>query len=1043
MDKKRLIKEFASPSAEWRGKPFWAWNGELEEAELRRQIGVMQEMGFGGYFLHSRSGLITEYLGEEWFSLINASIDEGDQLGMESWLYDEDRWPSGSVGGIVTEDPTLRQRSLKLTEMSPETALPEEPLLALFIADVQDINVYAYEPVASLEEAAVRIAGKTAAETVGGWKVLAFTEHVIEPSSFYNGNTYIDTMNRRATERFLQLTHEKYGVYCGEKFGHSIKGIFTDEPHRGDGMGNKTVFEDGRITCSIGWTGDLFEQFEKRHGYDCRPLLPELFYRPHGEKVVPIKHDYFETANDLFLERYMQPVNDWCEQHNLILTGHVLHEDELTSQAAVNGSLMRSYSLMGIPGVDVLGSENFNYWVAKQLSSAARQSGQPRMLSELYGATGWDFNFKGHKRIGDWQALFGINLRCPHLSWYTMEGEAKRDYPASILHQSPWYRYYDQLEAYYARFGLLLAQGRPACDLLVINPVETTWSQSYLGWADWLHCNNDDVRKWEQHYYDLFYMLCGNHLDFDYGDERQLADLAAVEADENGAYLRVGKMTYRTVLVSGLLTVRDTTLSLLKRFTEAGGKVIFAGDPPAYVAAIRSDEAAEFAKTVTHIPFDGPSLAAALKPLTPDRIDVLTADGQPATSVYAQMRCLPDGYAFALLNTLPDTPQTVTVRVLADKPLFAERWDLATGDRSSYPAITRDGAMELTVSLPAAGTDAFVLTDTAETLPVFVPQGKTAELRRFTGDWEYTLNTPNVCVLDFARWRWQGGDWQEEQEILRTDAAVRRSIGIETRSGEMLQPWFSKGFDQQVYGRLEWEFTFSVEKMPEGPLFLAGERPENLSYCVNGTLLTADGDWWVDVCFKRMPIPANTLRIGENTVTVTADFRRATNLEALYLVGDFGVRLDGHRCVLTALPETVGSGHLAEYGLPFYTDEITYRLPLSAYADVTVAEDERIWLSPVSFGGSLLKVKVGEKETYLCWDPYEADVTDAVRNGLPIEVTVVGTRRNLFGPLHLLPPVVPAHGPNEFLTVGDAWSPNYALVNAGLTGVVLKREKAK
>ena len=49
--------------------------------------------------MHSRSGLITEYLGDEWFKLINAVADEGARQGMEVWLYYEDRWPSGSAGG--------------------------------------------------------------------------------------------------------------------------------------------------------------------------------------------------------------------------------------------------------------------------------------------------------------------------------------------------------------------------------------------------------------------------------------------------------------------------------------------------------------------------------------------------------------------------------------------------------------------------------------------------------------------------------------------------------------------------------------------------------------------------------------------------------------------------------------------------------------------------------------------------------------------------------------------------------------------------------
>ena len=82
---------FENPTREYRGKPFWSWNGKLEEAELCRQVDVFKEMGFGGYFMHSRTGLETEYLGEEWFDLTNSCADYGRKAGMESWLYDEDR----------------------------------------------------------------------------------------------------------------------------------------------------------------------------------------------------------------------------------------------------------------------------------------------------------------------------------------------------------------------------------------------------------------------------------------------------------------------------------------------------------------------------------------------------------------------------------------------------------------------------------------------------------------------------------------------------------------------------------------------------------------------------------------------------------------------------------------------------------------------------------------------------------------------------------------------------------------------------------------
>ena len=58
---------FANPSVEYRGKPFWAWNGKLDEQELRRQVRILRKMGLAGGFMHSRVGLDTEYLSDELF----------------------------------------------------------------------------------------------------------------------------------------------------------------------------------------------------------------------------------------------------------------------------------------------------------------------------------------------------------------------------------------------------------------------------------------------------------------------------------------------------------------------------------------------------------------------------------------------------------------------------------------------------------------------------------------------------------------------------------------------------------------------------------------------------------------------------------------------------------------------------------------------------------------------------------------------------------------------------------------------------------------
>ncbi len=44
MQKSEIKNAFENPSPQFRGKPFWAWNGKLEEKELRRQINVMKDL---------------------------------------------------------------------------------------------------------------------------------------------------------------------------------------------------------------------------------------------------------------------------------------------------------------------------------------------------------------------------------------------------------------------------------------------------------------------------------------------------------------------------------------------------------------------------------------------------------------------------------------------------------------------------------------------------------------------------------------------------------------------------------------------------------------------------------------------------------------------------------------------------------------------------------------------------------------------------------------------------------------------------------------
>lgn len=1045
--KEELGNIFANPSHEWRGKPFWSWNGELEEKELCRQVEVLKEMGFGGHFMHSRSGLRTEYLGEEWFKLINAVTDKSVEENMEAWLYDEDRWPSGSAGGKVTVDPNLRMHSLRLNEYPVDIFEDKTEFMFKFIGFVTDDKkgLLFYREIGSKDDAE-KIIESNSEFSGGEWKILAFDYYTDPDDSNYNGSGYLNTIDKKATEKFIESTHEKYKEKCGDRVGTTIKGIFTDEPHRGHAFDDLKVDNNGVRTCSTAWTKDFFEEFEERYGYNPVPLLPELFYKYKNKKVSKIKINWLDLACNLFNERFAQPINDWCNKNNMQFTGHVLHEDALINQTICNGSLMRFYENMGYPGVDVLSSSNYCYWIVKQLSSTARQTGKQWLLSELYGCTGWDFDFTDHKNIGDWQALFGINLRCPHLSWYTMEGEAKRDYPASILHQAPWYKDYKDIETYFARFAVM-GTGKSVCDTLVLNPIESVWGLAYPGWTRWLFSIDKEVDEIEEQYEKMFFALTRSHIDFDYGEEEMMRRLAKVETVNGKPVFKVGNASYKTVVIHGMLTIRSSTMKLLKEFKDLGGKIIFVDKTPEYLDGEKDDEPNEFAKACIQIPFDEKQIAKEIK--SNEDIDsyILNEDGTENGDVFIRNVLLDDGtYTITLLNTnKKENIENITVKIkLPNDMKNAEEWDLMSGEKyGSDSFIDEDGYFCIKTSILNGGTKAFVVAKNETCLEKKNEIVKTTETFDLSSTvCKYKSDEKNVCVLDRVIYRIDGGEWQEENEMLRADRKVREHFGIEHRGGSMLQPWYSLIHKQNVLGKVEMKYIFFIDKMPTENLILAGERPENLNYSINGVKLKETGKYWVDICFKEMIVPLELLHEGRNEITITTDFTQNTNFENVYLIGNFGVKLDGPYTRITDLPENITFGNLAKNGFPFYGANITYTIPANAFDEIknkAQKTGKKVYLNPNEVRGSLVKYKSDVEEGKAHFRPYMIDITKSVLEGCDIELTLVGNRQNTFGPLHRInEPFSKDSGPHLFVTGNNDWSPEFQLAETGIQELFVK-----
>ena len=1005
-----LISRIVSPGAEFRGTPFWAWNSKLDPDTLRRQIRVMKEMGMGGFFMHSRVGLNTPYLGKEWFDCIRACVDEAEKLGMKAWLYDEDRWPSGAAGGLVTNEEKYRIRELQMAGELPERAVE----LATFALKLDGTAIAAMR----------RLGDKDDPVEAGETKVI-FSWQTAEPMSWYNGQTYLDTMNPEAVAKFIRVTHERYFAEIGDKFGQAVPGIFTDEPHYLPALfsdNTKTLrFKHGQQDqpykfSSLPWTDRMPELFREKYGYDLIDHLPELFFETAGEELSRTRLNFFDLATELFVTSFSKQIGEWCEEHGFVLTGHVLAEDTVLNQRMRVGAAMRFYEYMQMPGIDQLTERRAIYDTAKQCVSVAHQFGRKRRLSETYGVTGWDFPLFGHKALGDWQYALGINHRVHHLAWYSMAAEAKRDYPASIFYQAPWYRQYHVVEDYFSRLGAALSEGEEVRDLLVIHPIESTW-----GWKHEPNLTDEERLNEDNRLIKLRNALLKVNLDFDYGDEAIMARHAAV----NDGTLRVKFARYRAVLVPQLRTIRATTLKLLSEFAAAGGVVAYVGTPPRYVDGVRSSFAAEaFRRFASVVPAE---FDRVLSPSVRN-VSLRVPGGVETASTLTLLKRGEDFQTLFICNTghdLDSFEQMEEPRVCDRRKVLPEvevrlrsrgtgqvvELDLDNGKFYTVESVFRDGWRIFRTSFGELGSRLFIEGSAkfgVSPRPA-EPRGETVRTLPSSG-WRVRRDEPNVLVIDHGRYRVSGGEWSEKLFFIKLDAALRQVLGRAPRGGSMVQPYINAGKAPERVIDAELEFVFACRDLPAADVELAIERPELYAIEVNGAPLEQiDTGYWADPAVRKLKLPAALLRHGENRLNLRCRYHEfLPGVEALFILGDFGVKDDA----MVALPATVGTGDWCAQGFPHYAGNFTYVCDLA----VDDPGGGPWFLEFGEWRGALLGVSVNGGPCRLVpWAPFRLELGTELRRGAnEIAVTVFGHRRNAHGPFYLEETWPVWNGPLQF-----------------------------
>jgi hypothetical protein len=426
---------WSSPPPEFSPVPFWFWNGELTDEEIRRQLRDFREHAVWGVIPHARVPLPESigFLTERWFHFIGVCLEEARRLGMTVWLYDEGMYPSGSAAGrVVHGHPEFRCQALVRVEAADPSFPAEGEVVARDERHVY-LRVFPNAPIRGLGYGLPPLAA--------------------------------DLLNPQATARFLQEAYDPYWERFREHFGNTVRGVFTDEPHF-LGRGGKPSMRP--------WTADFPRFFHEYHGWDLLPRLAALW--EEGTETEPVRLAYRDARDALLDRAYYRPLSEWCAERGVALFGHPSGMGELGH--------LRYFQ---IPGQDVVWRQvTPEPWekggpdsvLGKISSSAAHTYGRSRNCNEVYGAYGWELTSTEMKWLADWLMVRGVDMLVPHAFYYTLEGDARHERPPDVGPGAPWWPFYRLYAEYVTRLCALLNQGRHACSIAVYDQGNETDPQA-------------------------------------------------------------------------------------------------------------------------------------------------------------------------------------------------------------------------------------------------------------------------------------------------------------------------------------------------------------------------------------------------------------------------------------------------------------------------------------------------------------------------------------------------------------------------------------
>ncbi|MEW6193797.1 MAG: hypothetical protein AB1521_01405 [Bacteroidota bacterium] len=515
-----LLYEWNNPLREFSQAPFWFWNDDLSEKEIIKQIQDFSDHGVYGFIIHPRVGLPKEigFMSDRLIYFMRVAVQEAEKNNMWCMLYDEGMYPSGSACGlIVAENPSYRPHGLFAIDL--DEVKPGEQKFGFNIGSSGGVDLQKNQKLVTI------VKRKT-----NGHRI-AIVDRFINPEySLIRGLHFVDSnaersydhkevpeemprladiLNPDSVKCFIKIVYQRYYDEFKDHFGKTVKAIFTDEPSF---FGKNP--EEGAVPGNAGIISLVNDWLSE----DFTVKLPALWYDDEPDSGT-IRKKYYRALNARLEETYYKQLYDWCNEHNISLTGHPGQPDDI-------GHLRYFH----VPGQDIVwrfvdmdkpnaleGAESTN---AKCASSAMIHLKKRRNSNEYCGAYGHNFNFTEMKWLAHWLLIRGCNLLYPHAFYYSIRGPRVDERPPDVGPNNTWWNQFKPFTNSVSQICWLNTDSQHICDIAILG------LNDYLPWRAAKVCFQ-------------------NQYDFNYLEARHLWEDAVVDSEG----IHIAGMNYKILIV--------------------------------------------------------------------------------------------------------------------------------------------------------------------------------------------------------------------------------------------------------------------------------------------------------------------------------------------------------------------------------------------------------------------------------------------------------------------------------------------------------------